>query len=61
MSRDKSRGENCIVSCFHRGSPVEDQNLVVDRFSHQGCILFSVTLQAQTAGGQTLSMSNLLR
>lgn len=52
------RVKNCIIICFYKdcsGLPVEDQDLVVDRFGHQGCVLSSTT-QAQTAGGQALSM-----
>lgn len=37
------------------GSPVEDQNLVMNWCSHQSCVLFP-PLQAQTAKGQALSM-----
>lgn len=42
------------------GSPVEDQDLVIDRFSHQGKILFT-RVQAQTTGGQALSFKDLPR
>ncbi len=37
---------------------MEDQDLVVDRFSLQGCILSSA-LQGQAAGGQALSVRDL--
>lgn len=46
------RGQNC--------SPVEDQDLIIDRFSHQGSVLSS-PVQAQTPGGQALSLRDLPR